>query len=279
MLRKTPAISHWSATLLPPVNYARPCRSFWPKMCTAEAVTFWKIVAVVCISGIISRSHKSFSQTTTSTPSAEESNISVFGDGQVPSSGYDRTVRQFVNVQTTICPNLTAVTSITLTSTSKISTTPSSYAATTTANCTTQSANTPALHQCSQTSFANYTSASLNRSSTIVNTPKTTAPSTTVRSAVTKQGDFASYVFVPFFSVVGLVGNIVIVLVNVSKDLRHLSVTYLMLALAFSDTIVCVLYPFQNGSYQRLIGVDIRAESIFGCHFFSWLFRSTRLVM
>ena len=97
------------------------------------------------------------------------------------------------------------------------------------------------------------------------------------RGGRSKSTDYASYITVPTLSVVGLAGNIfVVVVVAAAKDLRRLSVTYLMLALAVSDAVVCVLYPFQNTSFRRMLGYDIRSVSTLACKIFSWSFRFFR---
>ncbi|KAK6179059.1 hypothetical protein SNE40_011505 [Patella caerulea] len=89
--------------------------------------------------------------------------------------------------------------------------------------------------------------------------------------------DYVGYVAIPVFLLLGLSGNTLTIIVMLSKHFRKMSVSIILVALAFSDTTLIILLPFNKGFVREILGVDIRALSSIGCKLFFLIFRSAKM--
>ena len=86
------------------------------------------------------------------------------------------------------------------------------------------------------------------------------------------------YITLPSFLVVGLFGNIMTIITMASKQFRHLTSRYILIALALSDTALLLAQPFNKLWVIKLFGSDVRAAfSDTGCKIFFHLFRTSKM--
>ena len=85
--------------------------------------------------------------------------------------------------------------------------------------------------------------------------------------------DYVGYVFVPIVFFIGIVGNALTIRIMITKGFRSMTFSKLLIALSVSDTIVNILFPFNETFMYNMMGVDIRAVSDIGCKFFFWAYR------
>ena len=88
---------------------------------------------------------------------------------------------------------------------------------------------------------------------------------------------YIGFVTVPLLFVVGIVGNIFTVIIMRDEEFKKNVTSYILIALALSDLIVNLMYPFNKQFVRTLIGRDILALSTFGCHFFFSLWRTVKM--
>ncbi|KAK6184032.1 hypothetical protein SNE40_006578 [Patella caerulea] len=62
-----------------------------------------------------------------------------------------------------------------------------------------------------------------------------------------------------------------------SPQFRKMSISVILVALAFSDNILILMLPFNKGFVRKILGVDIRALSSAGCKLFFFMFRSSKM--
>ena len=86
------------------------------------------------------------------------------------------------------------------------------------------------------------------------------------------------YITLPLFLVIGLFGNLMIIATMASRQFRHLTSRYLLIALAISDTTLILTQPFNKIWIIKLLGTDIRAAfSNVGCKIFFHIFRTSKM--
>ena len=86
------------------------------------------------------------------------------------------------------------------------------------------------------------------------------------------------YIALPFFLIIGLFGNIMTIATMASKQFRHLTSRYILIALAISDTTLLITQPFNKIWITNLFGMDIRAVfSDAGCKAFFHIFRTSKM--
>ena len=85
--------------------------------------------------------------------------------------------------------------------------------------------------------------------------------------------DYAGYVFVPMFFIMGVVGNSLTIRIMLTKGFRTMPVSKVLIALSVSDTIVNLMLPFNKSFVRRMLGVDVRSLSSGGCKVFYWTYR------
>ena len=89
---------------------------------------------------------------------------------------------------------------------------------------------------------------------------------------------YVGYVSVPLFFVVGIGGNLMSIVVMRSKFFRVFPVSFVLIALAISDTILNALLPFNKLFVRQLLGFDVRAAvSDEGCQAFFWAYRTAKM--
>ncbi|KAK6190350.1 hypothetical protein SNE40_002238 [Patella caerulea] len=105
--------------------------------------------------------------------------------------------------------------------------------------------------------------------------------SDTVDDDITKKigitTEYIGYVAIPVFLVIGLSGNTLTIIVMLSPQFRKMSISVFLVALAFSDTTLILMLPFNKGFVRKILGVDIRALSSAGCKLFFLMFRSAKM--
>lgn len=81
------------------------------------------------------------------------------------------------------------------------------------------------------------------------------------------------YFVCPFLFFIGLAGNICTILTVSRNEFRHLTMAYILSALAVSDSLMLCTNPFNQTFMQGLWKKDIRALSRFGCKLFFIIYR------
>ncbi|KAK2163008.1 hypothetical protein LSH36_87g00027 [Paralvinella palmiformis] len=98
----------------------------------------------------------------------------------------------------------------------------------------------------------------------------------TSKTNITYYLDIVSYVYVPIFVAVGVIGNSLIIRVMTSPNFSRLPVSRLLMAMSLSDLIIILLLPFNQNSLRHLLGRDIKALSEAGCKLYFWMYRFVR---
>ena len=86
-----------------------------------------------------------------------------------------------------------------------------------------------------------------------------------------------SYVTVPLFTLIGLIGNGITVCVMFGKLFRQKSIGVYLAALAFSDTAFIIVSPFTKSFIKDMFTYDPTALSETGCKMFFFVFRSAKI--
>ena len=89
---------------------------------------------------------------------------------------------------------------------------------------------------------------------------------------------YLSYVAVPLLLVVGLAGNSLTIVITRSRLYRHSSHGVYLTAMAVSDIIFLLAFPFTKRFTHELFGTDVRAFSVVGCKLFFFFFRASRSI-
>ena len=89
---------------------------------------------------------------------------------------------------------------------------------------------------------------------------------------------FISYICVPFLLLIGLCGNSLTVIVTRGRMYRHSSHGVYLTAMAISDIIFLLAFPFSKHFIHDLFGTDIRALSTAGCKLYFFFFRASRSI-
>ena len=117
---------------------------------------------------------------------------------------------------------------------------------------------------------------SMNSSNTTTETPSQELSNTMAEDFISIMLHM-SYIIIPTFLVVGVCGNTMTIVVMRSRSFRGLTTSYILIALAISDTIQNILLPFNKGFVRALLGVDIRSLSDLGCVLYFWAFRVSKM--
>ena len=80
--------------------------------------------------------------------------------------------------------------------------------------------------------------------------------------------DYAGYVVIPLFLVLGLFGNTMTIIVMASRRFRQAAFSLLLIFMSCSDTAFILTQPWNKPWMVDLLGVDIRAISEVGCKIF-----------
>lgn len=89
--------------------------------------------------------------------------------------------------------------------------------------------------------------------------------------------DYAGYITVPLFFIVGICGNFTSICVMLSQQFRKMSVSVAIIALSVSDTWFIIMFPLNKLFVRELLGVDVRSLSVIGCKIFFWLWRTSKM--
>ena len=89
---------------------------------------------------------------------------------------------------------------------------------------------------------------------------------------------YVSYISVPLLLVVGLCGNTLTIMVTRSRHYRHSSHGVYLTAMAVSDIIFLLAFPFSKRFILALFGQDVRAISLIGCKAYFFFFRASRSI-
>ncbi|KAH3840969.1 hypothetical protein DPMN_114427 [Dreissena polymorpha] len=79
------------------------------------------------------------------------------------------------------------------------------------------------------------------------------------------------------FMLMGLLGNILTMLVMVSKEFAKMQIRFVLVALAISDLTFIVTHVFNKSFMVKLTGRDIRALSVEGCKMFYLVYRTMKM--
>lgn len=134
------------------------------------------------------------------------------------------------------------------------------------------------------------TISSYNVSNNIVNTTEfetdngnktsTPPPSNLDRSAADILQDkmnLVQYIGCPTLLVLGLLGNVSVVLTVSHQKFRHMTSRYILCALAFSDSLLLLTNPFNQQFMLHLWGQDVRALSVTSCKLFFVMYRTGKM--
>ena len=87
----------------------------------------------------------------------------------------------------------------------------------------------------------------------------------------------AGYFTVPILLVVGLFGNVMSIVVMTRTEFRRMTMSIILIALAFSDTLLIIMQPNNKPFVRRLLTTDLRSYSVISCKIFYWFFRTAKM--
>ena len=90
-------------------------------------------------------------------------------------------------------------------------------------------------------------------------------------------GIVAGYITVPVLLAVGLFGNGMSIVVMTRKEFRKMTMTIILIALAFSDSLLIIMQPNNKPYVRRFLGTDLRSYGIISCKIFYWFFRTAKM--
>ena len=89
---------------------------------------------------------------------------------------------------------------------------------------------------------------------------------------------YLSYITLPLFAVVGIIGNILTIIAARHKEYRTTSHGLLITTMAVTDIIYLLIEPFGKKFMIDLIGLDMRALSVYGCRVYFGFYRGSRIL-
>ena len=89
---------------------------------------------------------------------------------------------------------------------------------------------------------------------------------------------YLSYITLPLFAVVGIFGNTLTIIVARHKEYRTTSHGLLITVMAVTDIMYLLIEPFSKKFMIDLIGLDMRALSVYGCRVYFCFYRGSRIL-
>src|SRR6218665_1186887 len=93
-------------------------------------------------------------------------------------------------------------------------------------------------------------------------------------AAVIAWNDILSYVTTPILFVTGIIGNLLILTIMLSKQSQRMTVSHVLTVMSICDLVVDIQFPFTKASFTKLTGCDLKGLSESGCKFFFWTYRT-----
>lgn len=85
------------------------------------------------------------------------------------------------------------------------------------------------------------------------------------------------YIAFPVFATACITGNIINIFVMLSSSLKRASSTYILVALAVSDSTFILLWPFNKSFVRQLFATDVRSLSDASCKTFFFIFKTVKM--
>ena len=85
------------------------------------------------------------------------------------------------------------------------------------------------------------------------------------------------YIAFPVFAVTCIVGNAINIFVMLSSSLRKAPSTYILVALAVSDSTFILMWPFNKNFVRQLFLTDVRSLSDASCKIFFFVFKTVKM--
>lgn len=85
------------------------------------------------------------------------------------------------------------------------------------------------------------------------------------------------YIAFPAFATACITGNIINIFVMLSSSLKRASSTYILIALAVSDSTFILLWPFNKSFIRQLFATDVRSLSDASCKTFFFVFKTVKM--